>query len=109
MRFLLDTNVVSHAIGPSPNRKLLRKLELHEGHVAIASATWHELRFGAERLPAGRRRDGLFEALAAWRDVVPIVEYDGASAEWHASERARLLALGRTLHLLDGQIAAIAV
>jgi tRNA(fMet)-specific endonuclease VapC len=39
---------------------------------------------------------------------LPILPYDEAAAEWHAMERARLAALGRTLPFVDGQIAAIA-
>lgn len=37
-----------------------------------------------------------------------ILPYDERAAEWHASERARLIALGRTPSFVDGQIAAIA-
>ena len=38
----------------------------------------------------------------------PILGYDRAAAEWHASERARLMARGRTPSFVDGQIAGIA-
>ena len=57
MRFLLDTNVVSDALEVRPPPKILDRLALHEGHLAIASVTWHELLFGLERLPLGRRRN----------------------------------------------------
>lgn len=108
MRFLLDTNVVSELMRISPRPKVLRQLSLHEGHSAIASITWHELRFGTERLPAGARRDAFEEALETLRERFPILEYDASAADWHARERARLLAIGRTEQLFDGQIAAIA-
>ncbi len=39
---------------------------------------------------------------------MPILDYDRAAAEWHASERARLAAKGETPPFVDGQIAAIA-
>ncbi len=107
-RFLLDTNVVSATLGPAPKRAILRQIGLHQGHIAIASVTWHELQFGVERLAAGRRQESLRDALRAWQDEVPIVEYDADAAEWHARERARLLARGRALEPFDGQIAAIA-
>lgn len=45
-------------------------------------------------------------------DVVlrlPILPYDAAAAMWHATERARLAAIGRTPPFVDSQIAAIAV
>lgn len=38
----------------------------------------------------------------------PVLEYDREAADWHARERARLSALGRTPPIIDGQIAAIA-
>ena len=39
---------------------------------------------------------------------LPILEYDHRAASWYALERARLVAAGRTLPFVDGQIAAIA-
>ncbi len=70
---------------------------------------WHELRYGAERLPASRRRIAIERYLD---DVVgatiPILDYDRDAAAWHAGERARLAARGETPPFADGQIAAIA-
>jgi len=40
--------------------------------------------------------------------AIPILGYDRAAAEWHARERARLVAKGETPSFADGQIAAIA-
>jgi tRNA(fMet)-specific endonuclease VapC len=37
-----------------------------------------------------------------------ILPYDQAAAEWHAAERARLTAIGKTPPFVDGQIMAIA-
>ena len=108
MRFLLDTNVVSDAMKATPLPKVLRRLALHEGQFAMASVTWHELRFGVERLPAGRRKDLLGESLELWRLSVPIFEYDAGAADWHARQRARLRKKGRTEELFDGQIASVA-
>jgi tRNA(fMet)-specific endonuclease VapC len=84
-------------------------LRRHEDDIAISSVVWHELRFGAARLPASRRRTAIERYL---EDVVlasiPILEYDRAAAEWHALERARLVSRGETPPFVDGQIAAIA-
>jgi tRNA(fMet)-specific endonuclease VapC len=70
---------------------------------------WHELTYGCQRLPAGKRRKALEQYLA---DVVrasfPIIPYDETAATWHGHERARLDALGRPAPFVDGQIAAIA-
>ena len=37
-----------------------------------------------------------------------MLDYDREAADWHARERARLSAAGRTPPFVDGQIAAIA-
>ena len=109
MRFLLDTNVVSEPLRPSPSTTIMRRLREHDGEMAIPSLVWHELRFGCARLPKSRRR----EVIERYIDEVvavsfPILDYDQQAADWHAVERARLVAAGRTPSLVDGQIAAIA-
>ena len=38
----------------------------------------------------------------------PVLDYDHDAADWHALERARLEAVGKTPPFIDGQIAAIA-
>ena len=109
LRFLLDTNAVSEPIRPAPNRRLLNRLSMHTGAMGIAAPTWHELRFGCERLPVSRRRELIEDYLANVVAVeFPILPYDEAAAAWHARDRDRLLALGRTPAFVDSQIAAIA-
>ena len=109
LKYLLDTNIVSEPLRPTPQHAVVRKLSRHEDEIAISSVVWHELRFGAERLPASRRRDAIVRYL---EEVVlatmPILDYDRAAAEWHAKERARLALRGATPPFADGQIAAIA-
>lgn len=109
LRFLLDTDALSEPLKPKPNARFLRRLREHEEHVAIASVTWHEALYGLHRLPAGKRQQQvygyLFDVIHA---ALPILPYDAAAAEWHAAERARLGAAGRTAPFADGQIAAVA-
>jgi len=109
LKYLLDTNIVSEPLRPSPSRTVLRRLASHEGETAIASIVWHELRFGCTRLPMSRRREAIERYL---EDVVlasfPVLDYDRAAAEWHARQRVRLEAAGKTPPFVDGQIAAIA-
>ena len=109
MRFLLDTNVVSEPLRPHPSTTIMRRLRDHDGKIAIPALVWHELRFGWARLSKSRRRDAIERYLD---DVVavsfPILDYDQRAADWHALERARLAASGRTPPFVDGQIAAIA-
>jgi tRNA(fMet)-specific endonuclease VapC len=109
LRFLLDTNVLSEPMRPRPDRRILRRLEEHQGESAIAAPVWHEALFGWERLPGSRRKERLGSYLFdVVRRSLPILTYDALAAAWHAAERARLQAKGRTLPFVDGQIAAIA-
>jgi tRNA(fMet)-specific endonuclease VapC len=108
LRFLLDTNVVSEATRPLPNAEILRNLQRYEDQIGIASVVWHELLFGWERLPASRRKADIEDYLFQVVKFIPILPYDRAAAEWHAKERSRLAAIGRTPPFLDGQIAATA-
>jgi tRNA(fMet)-specific endonuclease VapC len=109
LKFLLDTNVVSEPLRLKPSDGVLRRLKFHEDELAIPSLVWHELRFGVERLPPSRRRTTIEDYLErVVLATMQILDYDGAAAAWHASERARLAARGETPPFIDGQIAAIA-
>jgi tRNA(fMet)-specific endonuclease VapC len=108
-RFLLDTNIVSSPISKQPNPSVLRKLEEHGHECAIAAPVWHELTFGCQRLPRGKRRNAVEAYL---QDVVlaslAVLPYDEDAAHWHGIERARLEGLGKPAPFVDGQIAAVA-
>ena len=108
-RYLLDTSVVSSPISKQPNPEVLKRLEEHGHECAIAAPVWHELTFGCQRLPRGKRREAIETYL---HDVVlasfAVLAYDEAAAHWHGIERARLEGLGKPAPYADGQIAAIA-
>ena len=60
-------------------------------------------------MPDGVRRQRLTEFLAELlNSSLAVLPYDRRAALWHAQERARLVALGRTPAYVDGQIAAVA-
>jgi tRNA(fMet)-specific endonuclease VapC len=105
----LDTSIVSSPISKVPNAEIVKKLEAHGHECAIAAPVWHELMYGCQRLPKGRRREAIECYLS---DVVlasfPVLAYDEAAAQWHGVERARLEGLGKPAPYADGQIAAIA-
>lgn len=108
-RYLLDTNVLSEPLRPAPDPQVLDRLREHADDLATASVVWHELLFGARRLPESTRRRTLERYLAdVVQPSVPVLPYDTDAAAWHASERARLTALGKTTAFPDGMIAAIA-
>jgi tRNA(fMet)-specific endonuclease VapC len=109
IRYLLDTSIVSSPISRQPKPEVLKQLEEHGHECAIAAPVWHELTFGCQRLPRGKRRDAIEAYL---QDVVlasfPVLAYDEDAAKWHGIERARLEGLGKPAPYADGQIAAIA-
>jgi tRNA(fMet)-specific endonuclease VapC len=107
--YLLDTNALSEPIRPTPSVAFMSRSQLHQHEIATAAPAFSEMYFGYLRLPPSRRRTQLERYI---HDVilplVPILPYDRAAAEWHAAERARLAAIGRTPPFVDGQIAAVA-
>jgi tRNA(fMet)-specific endonuclease VapC len=109
MRYLLDTNIVSEPVTPIPNRRVLTKLKKYEHELSTAAPVWHELVFGYERLPQSKKRTAIGEYLhQVVRASIPILPYDEVAATWHAEERNRLSAAGRSPSFIDGQIAAVA-
>ena len=108
-KYLLDTNILSEPLRPAPKAKVLARLKRHQDELTTASVVWHELWFGCQRLPVSAKRTAIERYL---NEVVvvsmPVLPYDQAAAEWHAAERARLTALGKTPPFADGQIMAIA-
>ena len=108
-RYLLDANVLAEPLRPRANQGVLSRLERHRDALAVAAPVWHELLFGCWRLVPGERRSAIERYLVdTVRSTMEILPYTAAAAEWHAGERARLAALGRTPPFVDGQIAAIA-
>ena len=64
MSFLLDTNAVSEWVKPRPNPGLIEWIEsTDEDRVFVSVITFAELRYGVERLAAGRRGRRLEEWL----------------------------------------------
>jgi predicted nucleic acid-binding protein len=114
MRYLLDTNIISNAIKPSPSASLAAwMVEQDDEDLFIASLTVAEIRRGVLEKPAGKRRDQLEawflgpkgpQALFAGR-ILPFDE--GAALIW-----ARLMAdgkvKGKPRSALDTIIAAVA-
>ncbi|MBI3914817.1 MAG: type II toxin-antitoxin system VapC family toxin, partial [Chloroflexi bacterium] len=109
IQYLLDTNIVSEPLRPTPNGKVMARLKQHQDELAIAAVVWHELWFGCDRLPASTKRAAIEKYLNEVIAVsMSILAYDQRAAEWHAAERARLTKIGKTPPFVDGQIIAIA-
>jgi tRNA(fMet)-specific endonuclease VapC len=109
LRYLLDTNILAEPLRPQPNDRILYHLKLHQDEIAIASVVWHEMWFGCYRLPLSAKRSAIETFLTqVVAPSIPILPYDQEAASWHAAERARLTAIGKTPPFADGMIAAIA-
>ena len=110
---ILDTNVLSEVMRPSPSDLALRWMSARRAidPVFITTITVAEILYGIELLPHGKRREKLStESDAMFREdfVGRILAFDEAAARSFAhlaSERRRL---GRPISELDAQIAAIA-
>lgn len=101
--------MLSEPIKSTPDGRVLESIERYDGELATCAIVWHELRYGAARLPPSRKRRAIEAYLdEAVRGVLPILPYDEEAAAWHARERARLAKRGRPPSAADGQIAAIA-
>jgi tRNA(fMet)-specific endonuclease VapC len=107
--YLLDTNVLSEPLMEQPSARVLERIRRLEDRLFTSSIVWHELRYGAQRMP----RTGKRSIVERYLDTVvgpnvPILPYDDRAAAWHAAERARLEKKGKTPAFSDGQIAATA-
>ena len=109
IKYLLDTNILSEVINPSPSLSVMQCFAQHRQALAISTVTWHELNYGAHLMNDGRKKRNLQKYLS---DVIeayfPIYDYDKKAASWHAAQRARLKQIGVQTSYPDGQIAAIA-
>lgn len=109
LRFLLDTNILSEPLRPIPNSNIMEMLRRHENEIATATVVYHELLFGCYRLPESKKRQTIEKYLQEVVEPnIPLLPYDTNAAKWHATERARLVSIGKTPSFADGQIAAIA-
>ncbi len=112
MSLLLDTNVVSELLRPSPNPAveswIAARLASELYFSAIGEA---ELRYGVAMLPEGQRKDALAAAIEGilredFEDR--ILPFDSSAARAYANIAAGHRAAGRTVAPADCQIAAIA-
>jgi tRNA(fMet)-specific endonuclease VapC len=110
LKYLLDTNVLSEPLKARPDPRVERRLRQHSGELATSTVVWHELWFGASRLPESRARTVIEAYLREVVGVtVEILSCDQNAAAWHAAERARLERQGKRPPFVDGLIAATAV
>jgi predicted nucleic acid-binding protein len=108
---VLDTNVLSEVLKPSPSAAVVSWLSAQEpAEVFVTAITQAEVLYGLELLPAGKRRANLLAAA----DKLFSEDFDGrilafeeASARHFAKIVAARSSAGRPIAQFDGMIAAI--
>jgi predicted nucleic acid-binding protein len=113
-RYLLDTNIISNVIKPSPAEALLAWMAAqNDEDLFISSLTLAEIRRGVLQKPAGKRRD----RLEAWFSgpegpqmlfAGRILPFDERAALIWARLMADAKTAGRPRSALDAIVAAIA-
>jgi len=105
---ILDTNVVSDAMRPTPDPAVSRWLRgLSTEHAAITVVTVEEVFYGLGLLPDGRRRMSLEASFRSILATLTIVGFDIPSATHCAAIRASRRDAGHPISLADAQIAGI--
>ena len=108
---LLDTNVLSEALRPTPSAVVINWLNAHFAECAISSVTIFELAAGLAQLPAGKRRETLEAAVArvVRRFGTRVYAFDTPAAHAAAKllETARAQGLG--LHQVPAKLADLQI
>ncbi len=107
--YLLDTNVISELTRPSPEPGVVSFLT-GQNDLWLSAIVIHELDFGLNLLPEGRRRERLRETLEAIVEEYEerILPLGRVEAEWAGQLRAQSHRRGRVLGLGDALIAGTA-
>jgi predicted nucleic acid-binding protein len=109
---ILDTNVVSELMRPSPDPGVVQWLQGQPiEQLAITAITIAEILYGLDRLPDGRRKADLFQKfqlfLARGFDG-RVLSFDRSAAEAYAPIKGERDRAGRPVAGYDAMIAAIA-
>ena len=106
---VLDTNVLSEPLKQQPDEHVLVWLASLDEEAGVTSVSVGELLTGVRALPAGRRREGLLEAIEATLRTFAgsVLAYDEVAARHYARLQELRRAAGRPLAVEDGMIAAI--
>ena len=107
---VVDTNVVSELMRPSPSPQVREwVIAQAPGELCTTAITVAEIRYGLERLADGRRKQSLLaaatELFAAFSEYIQ--PFDADAAIWYAAIVARRDRLGLPIDGFDAQIAAI--
>lgn len=106
---VLDTNVVSELMRPSPAAEVVNWLRQQDASLATTAITVAEIRFGLALLPAGRRATELRQLAHDVLAIFPaqVLPFDAAAAALYGDLAAGRERAGQPIDALDAQIAAI--
>lgn len=106
---VLDTNVVSELMKPSPDPQVYRWLGgLGDQSLTTTAVTVAEIEFGLQRLPVGQRRSALFASFETLVAALTVLPLDDAAARAAGRLRAMREAAGLSSPPSDMMIAGIA-
>jgi predicted nucleic acid-binding protein len=109
---ILDTNVISEIMQPSPSPRVLDWWSQQQtGELFTSAVSEAEILYGIELLPKGKRRDRLLaeaEAMFSEDFAGRILPFDEEAARVFAEIAAGRRTQGRPIAEFDAQIAAIA-
>jgi toxin FitB len=109
---ILDTNVISEALRPNPDERVMRWMRFTPGAELFTTAvTEAEMRYGAQRRHEGRKKrelEDLVERIFSVRFAGHILPFDSAAAKAFPLLLIEMQRHGRAYSISDGQIAAIA-
>ncbi len=109
---LLDTNVISTIMAPSPTSQVTEWLNRQESSLLyLSTITLAEIGYGLWVLPDGKKRRDLENRFDAYLEVAfesRILDFDRKAAKEYAEVMEHRRKIGKPLGVADGQIASIA-
>lgn len=102
IRYMLDTNMVSHIIRQNPNA-ISRLLQIPIHQLCISAITEAELRYGVAKRPNAVKLKKLVDEFLLRIDVLP---FDSHIAIYYGKFKSQVEQDGKSLSPLDMQIAA---
>jgi toxin FitB len=110
---IVDTNIISEPMRPRPDERVMKWLDEQEiGTLFLTATVVAEAFYGIDRLPAGKRKNILgadLDRLIATYFSKAVLPFDETAARVYASIVASASKRGQTIHVSDGQIAAVAL
>lgn len=107
--YLVDANVLSEAIKPDPNVRVVEWLQDYEPELAVDPIILGEVRFGILLLPRGRRRSRLERWFEEGVRRLQCIPWEASTGLRWAELLATLRASGRAMPIKDSLIAATAL